>query len=197
MEEIFKELIQYIFVEYLKTLGWRKQGNNFRCVSNDGLGKIINFQKSRRNTSEKMVFYINYGVYMEPANNIANKAFREYDCQFRARTEYLSGEYSIDSRTDVAKLKEQILTAIKETMEFMERVCSKEDFVKMLLSGEAQKYTDFPVMHYDTCKVLCEMGYYREIYDIVKFKDGKYFNNLKREIEEHLINIKNFGDDRV
>ena len=39
-------------------------------------------------------------------------------------------------------------------------------------------------MHYHTCKLLADMGYYKEIYEYVKARDGQYFNSLTEEIEK-------------
>lgn len=72
-------------------------------------------------------------------------------------------------------------------MEFFDKVENKDAFVEMLLSGVAQQYAETPVMHYGTCKLLVDMGYYKEIYDIIKSCGGKYFENLKKEIEEKIV----------
>lgn len=52
----------------------------------------------------------------------------------------------------------------------------------MILSGEMQKYTGTPVMHDYTCKLLSDMGYYKEIYEFVKSRGGQYFESLSAEI---------------
>lgn len=38
-----------VFTEYYKPLGWKKQGANYRYIDESGLGKVINFQKSKWN----------------------------------------------------------------------------------------------------------------------------------------------------
>ena len=53
----------------------------------------------------------------------------------------------------------------------------------MILSGALQKETGTPIMHYYTCKLFSDMGYYEDIYDYVKEKGGPYFEMLTAEIE--------------
>ncbi len=72
-----------VFTEYYKPLGWKKQRANYRYIDESGLGKVINFQKSKWNNDGKIDFYINYGLYMEVGNDLVNKLFKEYECQFR------------------------------------------------------------------------------------------------------------------
>ena len=45
---------------------------------------------------------------------------------------------------------------------------------------------DIPIMHYETCKLLSDMGYYKEIYAYVKACGGPYFDSLAEEIKMKL-----------
>ena len=47
IQNIFKRMIDEIYIEYLKPNDWKKQGSNYRLFDDSGLGKIINFQKSK------------------------------------------------------------------------------------------------------------------------------------------------------
>jgi len=47
MQDIFKRLINEIFLLKFKPYGWKKQGSNFRYIDASGLGRVINFQKSK------------------------------------------------------------------------------------------------------------------------------------------------------
>lgn len=183
MNDYFKELLDQIHRELLKPKGWKKQGNNFRLVGGDGLGQIINFQKSRWNTAERCDFFINYGIYIEAGQTLANKVFKEYDCQLRRRAACPGGMFTINSG-DLSEVKRDAVNAIHSALAFFDFVGTKEHFVKMLLSGEAQGYSYTIVMHYHTCKLLCEMGYYREIGEIIKDKNSEYFEELKSEIDQ-------------
>lgn len=186
MRDALDELIAAIFADEFKPLKWKKQKGNFRFIGDDGLGRIINFQRSKWNSStqDTIEFYINYGLYIETNNTITNRTFKEYDCQFRNRTSFSKGHYRIDKQANIIGAKAQIMPAVKEAMEFFNIVPSKERFIQMLLKGDIQKYTDVPVMHYGTCKLLYEMGYGKEIYGIVKSAGGKYFDELAKLIEQ-------------
>lgn len=46
MENIFKDIMKSVYAE-LKPLGYKKDGQNFRLFQEDGLCKIINFQRDR------------------------------------------------------------------------------------------------------------------------------------------------------
>ena len=182
-QDKFNRMISEIFNEYYKPLGWKKQGSNYRRIDESGLGKIINFQKSRWNSDGKIDFFINYGLYMEVGNDLVNKSFKEYECQFRNRTELHNGIYHLNEDTDYEKVKKEVREALAEATNLFEKVDDKETFVSMILSGEMQKYTGTPVMHYYTCKLLSDMGYYEEIYEFVKSRGGLYFDSLSTEIE--------------
>lgn len=182
-QDIFNGLISEIFTANFKPLGWMKHGSNIRRVYEDGLGRIINFQKSKWNNDGNTDFFINYGLYMEVDNDFINKSFKEYECQFRSRTESYKGIYHLNANIDYDKVKNEVLEALVEATKLFEKVDSKETLVSMILSGEIQKYTETPVMHYHTCKLLSDMGYYEEIYEYVKSCGGQYFESLTAEIE--------------
>ena len=57
MQDIFKRLINEIFLLKFKPYGWKKQGSNFRYIDASGLGRVINFQKSKWNTADELEFY--------------------------------------------------------------------------------------------------------------------------------------------
>lgn len=183
VQEIFKRLINEIYTEYYKPMGWKKQGSNYRYFDESGLGRIINFQKSKWNNDTNIEFFINYGLYMEIGNIIENKSFKEYECQFRNRTAFHNGIYHLNENTNYEKMKGEILKALEEANDIFSKVDSKETFVSMILSGEMQKFSGIPIMHYYTCKLLSDMGYYKNIYEYVKARGGQYFNALTEEIE--------------
>ena len=80
IQNIFKRIVNEIYIEYFKPNGWKKQGLNYRLFDDSGLGRIITFQKSKWSDVTNIEFYINYGVYMEVGDCIANKSFKEYEC---------------------------------------------------------------------------------------------------------------------
>lgn len=168
MQDIFKRLINEIFLLKFKPYGWKKQGSNFRYIDASGLGRVINFQKSKWNTADELEFFINYGLYIEIDNQLVNKSFKEYECQFRARTGLDKGSFHLNSDTDFETLQRRVEQALDEAINQFDKVGNKEHYISMILSGELQKYTGTPIMNYYTCKLFSDMGYYEDIYDYVK-----------------------------
>lgn len=187
MKKMFNELLRYCHYSVLKPLGWKKEGSSFRQYSDDGLCKIINFQKSRWNCSQECEFFINMGIYIEATREIENKKFYEYECQLRARASSKGGIYKLNAKVDESSIQEQIVSIITdEVLVFLNNFESKDKFVKMLLSGEAQQYADMPVMHYHTCKLLCDMGFKKEMLVILKDSKSELFKELALEIQKEL-----------
>lgn len=183
VQDVFKKLINDIYIEYFKPIGWKKQGSNYRFFDDSGLGRIINFQKSKWNDVTNIEFFINYGMYMEVDDCIVNKSFKEYDCQFRNRTKLYNGIYSLNENTNYEELKSNILKALAEADALFNKIDSKQVFISKILNGALQKETGTLIMHYYTCKLLSDMGYYEEIYEYVKSRGGQYFDSLTEEIE--------------
>ena len=61
LDERYKELLRQVY-EILKPLGYKKEASNFRQIYKGGLGKILNFQKSKWNTNNEIQFVLNAGV---------------------------------------------------------------------------------------------------------------------------------------
>ena len=105
MENIFKDIMKSVYAE-LKPLGYKKDGQNFRLFQEDGLCKIINFQRDRWNTKESIAFTMNTGIYFEKDVSIQNKKFKEYECLIRNRL--LSDKWwHIDADADCDAVKER------------------------------------------------------------------------------------------
>ena len=90
MEKQFSALLSRLHKEVLKPLGFRKEGSNFRRFPGDGLGQIINFQRSSWNDGQECRFTINIGIYAEAGEEIQNMKFKEYECHLRTRTAGIS-----------------------------------------------------------------------------------------------------------
>ena len=116
MQDIFKRLINEIFLLKFKPYGWKKQGSNFRYIDASGLGRVINFQKSKWNTADELEFFINYGLYIEIDNQLVNKSFKEYECQFRARTGLDKGSFHLNSDTDFETLQRRVEQALDKAI---------------------------------------------------------------------------------
>lgn len=183
VQDIYIRLINEIYIEYFRPNGWKKQGSNYRYIDDSGLGKIINFQKSKWSDVDNIEFFINYRVYMEADSYIENKSFKEYNCQFRSRTKLHKGTYFLKENMNYETIKNEVLKALEEADTLFDKIEGKETFILMILSGALQKQTEIPIMNYDTCKLLSDLGYYENIYEYVKTRGGRYFNALTEEIE--------------
>lgn len=49
IQNIFKRIVNEIYIEYFKPNGWKKQGLNYRLFDDSGLGRIITLNYSWNN----------------------------------------------------------------------------------------------------------------------------------------------------
>lgn len=118
MDDRLKELLMKI-TQILHPLGYKKDGLNYRYFGDDGLCKIIHFQKNKYNTKHRLEFVINYGIYFEQGRTIKNRRFKEYHCIIRNRissTGNLSKKeetwWQINAQTNI----DQLLDSVREQM---------------------------------------------------------------------------------
>lgn len=185
MEEQFKELLKQIQL-LLKPLGYKKDGSNFRLFQEDGLGKIVNFQKSRYNDKESCSFTINVGIYFEKDSEI-DKKFKEYDCQIRQRSGCIKHGndtwWTITPQTDFEKLCMELEThVVNDVIPYLDNFISKEQVINLILDGNASKYAGTPVFHFYTARLLADMGYGDRVLPHIKNIKGKLFEKLVNEI---------------
>lgn len=115
----FDRIVKHGFHETLKPMGFKKKGNNFYSFRN-GIGHIINLQKSSFYSKEKIHFTINTGVFLPEFwtafYNYNNKPIPDYptepECILRRRIGQLRNEnglwYDITEDTDEDELIEQM-----------------------------------------------------------------------------------------
>lgn len=108
-QEIFKELLKDIFKTELKEKNWKKKGQNFLHMGEEGLCQRINFQKSRFNTKNKVTFYINFGVGFEEDERWIWKRARQPDMG-----------WIIDRKTIYSEIKSQIMSVMQEIIHDIE-----------------------------------------------------------------------------
>lgn len=190
MEEAWRELLTEVH-RLLKPLGWRKEGGNFRLLLPDGLGWIIQFQRDRYNTAEDISFTVNAGVYFEKNVPAANRRFREYDCQVRARPACLSPRYGRDTwwhlgeGADPTVLWEELRTfLLEDVLPFLDRFPTRERTVELILNGEAQAWTDMNILHLQTARLLADMGHGRQVLMLIEPIRNERFQALAVEIRE-------------
>lgn len=190
MKDQFKKIIKVVFEDLLKPLGYKKDGQNFRLIQEDGLGKIINFQLSLYNSAESSSFTVNTGIYFEKENVLENKKFKEYECLLRQRPACISKRYGkdtwweIEKDTDIELLLDEIKIFVQtDALKWLDRFCSKNDCIEQLLNGEAYKEDAMKRMNLSTAKVLVDMGYGERVLPHIREIEGEFFQALVNEIE--------------
>lgn len=195
----------------LKPLGYKKEGQNFRLFTPDGLGKIICFGKNRANTGDCLCFRLDIGVYFEKEPVIAERRFKEYDCQLRQlvkrrdsgslqkrgllnalrpksrREELLEDDgWVITVRTDPEALFASVRLGLACCLDWFGHFPDREAVIEMILTGKAQQYTWNNVLAYPTAKLLTGMGHGRRVYEQIRDTDPVHCRlvQLAREIRE-------------
>jgi len=112
----FDEVLKEVITPQLKSLGFKKSGNNFYRDLGD-IGQCFNVQQSRWNTADAKTFCFNIGlIHKEIYKDLSNCDFpkfpKEYDCQVSGRLGLLKFEkdewYELSSQTDLETLKATI-----------------------------------------------------------------------------------------
>ena len=152
MDKQFSCLLSRLHKEVLKPQGFRKEGGNFRRFSGDGLGQIINFQKSSWNSGEECRFTINIGVYAELGDEIQNVKFKEYECHLRTRINGISLRYRGDQWWSImpGRNMDELFGELKRLMEedvlpFLTKTSTHEGLIKQMQTGKFMIRRDMPV----------------------------------------------------
>ena len=142
LEARFKEMLSALHKAYLKPVGFKKTGSNFRLYQPDGLGKIINFQKSQFNGDGECAFTINMGIYFEKDLENPNLQFKEYECAIRTRVSGISPRYIRDQwwvlreNTCDAQLQKELETVLSEdVLPWLHGFSSIEETVRLRKAG--------------------------------------------------------------
>ena len=183
MEEKYKELLKNLYA-ILKPLGYRKEASDYRLFRPDGLARIVNIQRNKNNTAQCCMFTINIGVYFEKSDIISNCKFKEYDCQIRKRVKPEENEewWIIENDTDMEVLKENLQTVLGHIEKWFDNFISKEETIHRILDKSAETVSDTMIMSYPTAKLIAEMGYQMEVYELIK--DIKIINPKAKKLIE-------------
>jgi len=153
IEDKYKKLLQRVHEEILKPLGFKKEGQNFRQFTPDGLGKIINFWRYGKCgiRDRRLCFAIDTGIYLEAGPSISNRKFTKYDCQIRnvannpkPVTVFAYPEpqfWYIFKRTDMDSMFEGVKQALQESLDLFAQFESRQSTIDMILDGTAQQYS--------------------------------------------------------
>lgn len=131
------EWVKALFAKYCKPLGYKKEGINFRLIQSDGLGKVINFQRSHNNTAQCCSFTINAGIYFEKETVLEYPKFKEYQCLLRNRPRLsdLDPWWTIEEGKSV----DEVWAAVEKTfaqavLPWLAKYPAKSKTVKMIIA---------------------------------------------------------------
>ena len=208
-QEQFTELLKQAH-GVLKPLGFKKDGQNFRLFTPDGLGKIICFSKNRGNSRDYLLFRLDIGVYFEKTPEITEKKFKEYDCQLRQLVnrqdsgtlqkrglldllrprDFREGcedkEWLITAKTDPDALWASLRLGLDFCLDWFSHFPNREGAIRDILTGEAQQFVWNNILAYPTAKMFTDMGYGRQVYEKIKDTDPVHCRvvQLAQEIKE-------------
>lgn len=127
-----KKDLENILNELLKSIGYKKKGNNW-ILKNDEVTKIINLQKSKYSSR----FYINYGFILNslPIGNLSMHIFNGVGSQDKEENEWIKDnldfENNIPRDNRILALRKIIDIHIIKKIEFIN---SKEDIRTYLVN---------------------------------------------------------------
>ena len=118
--DIVNECASAVHEAVLKPIGYRKSGLNYVLASE--WTRIINIQLSRWNSADDVQFTLNFGVYIERLQQLAERpapsgTLREPDCIVRVRYGALTPSrldhwWKVNSQTDVSELIRDVTGAL-------------------------------------------------------------------------------------
>ena len=168
IEDKYKELLRRAYEEILKPLGFKKDGQNFRQITPDGLGKIVNFWRYGKVgiKGKRQCFGVDIGLYFEAGPTLSNRKFQKYDCQIRnvahnpkPVTVYMYPDpqfWYIFKRTDVDTLFDSLKQGLREALDWFAHFESRQSTIHMILDGSAQQYSLLNVTPYLISEILDE-----------------------------------------
>ena len=185
LKQEFNHIVKTIFQKYFKPIHYKKENANFRFIQEDGLGKIVNFQRSWCNMNNSCSFIINVGIYIEEETTIYEK-FKEPMAQIRERPGIW---WELNTTTDSSVILEKICQEIElYTLPFLSNFDIKEKAISAILSG---KYG----LNYDTADLMIRMGYGKELLPKLIGRPV-YYEKLLRPFQNE-ITIPIFEDTQI
>ncbi len=210
-ETKFTALLKQIY-SILKSLGYKKEGNNFRLFAPDGLGKVICVSRNRWNNLDYLLFSLDIGVYFEKESIIQKRRFKEIECQIRKvivrqdsgthqhapgngdwREDLEMRYWLITEQTDTEALFASVHLGLEACFDWFNLFPERKVTIEKMLSGEADRYSDYNVMHYRNAKLLADMGYARQVYERIKDTNPDYTyvvrlaQEIKKSLEEEML----------
>ena len=150
LDKVYREFLSRVHREILKPAGFKKEGGNFRICYDNGLCKIINFQRSMFNDQTECRFCINVGLYIQKDLEHPNLRFKPYDCCVEVRAAGMDPTYRTEhwwcifEGRDMEKLFAEVqATLTTSTLPWLSQFESRRDVIragqKGLLKGMISK----------------------------------------------------------
>jgi Domain of unknown function (DUF4304) len=149
LDPIFKQIVTAT-AQRLSQLGFKKNGNAFRLISESNVA-IIEFQKSRDNTSERLLFTVNVaivcGLLLDPERLTIQKS-HAYDGHLRDRIGTFLPDrqdkwWEINNTTDEDKLSIEVSDLICDmAVPYLLRYVDTSELLALWESGRAPGLTE-------------------------------------------------------
>lgn len=143
LDKAYREFLSRVHREILKPAGFKKEGGNFRLYHDNGLCKIINFQRSLYNDQAECRFAINLGLYIQKDPENPNLRFKEYECCVRYRAALLDPTYGRDhwwaifEGRDMEKLFAEVQSTLStSTLPWLNQFESRQDVIRAGQKGQ-------------------------------------------------------------
>ncbi|WP_240941298.1 DUF4304 domain-containing protein [Paenibacillus sp. HB172176] len=142
MQQRFNEWIKHDVKPLLAGYGFSKKGLCFSKSSGD-LIYLIQFQKSRGNSKERIRFYVNCGIYAAELARLQTRevleAPQEVDCHFRERMEELASfapdHFELEGDSNQDDLLATLLAGLKEVIQFYDTIPNARKIVDYYTAG--------------------------------------------------------------
>ncbi|WP_020617320.1 DUF4304 domain-containing protein [Paenibacillus daejeonensis] len=146
MQQTFNDLIKQDVKPFLLEHGFVRKGLNF-YRSTDALTYIINIQKSSGNTVDRVMFYVNCGIYSPELATIQGKTIQspptEVECHFRSRIESIAtsmpARFELTEDIDVEIIRQTLRDGLEEVIRFFEQMTNARSIVDY--------YRTLPALH--------------------------------------------------
>ena len=184
-KDLVNQLIKTVVKPAFKIAGFRTDGNTFIKEEN-GFVKIFNVQHSQFNSSLSAAFYLNAGLYFPLTygwryNWPLPSRVKESDCQFRFRTDNLTGRhrsYDVDEGTDGKQIEQVVKSELDAVIHWFTSIKELRDCI----SAQKQVHSPSQTCTYDVALTYAELGNSAEADEIFKvFMIQRISNPVERE----------------
>ena len=141
LDKTYREFLSRVHREILKPAGFKKEGGNFRLFYDNGLCKILSFQRSMYNDRAECRFCINMGLYIQKDLQNPNLRFKEYDCSVRQRAAILAYRndywWCIFEGRDMEKLYAEVQAMLtNSTLPWLAQFECRQDVIRAGQKGQ-------------------------------------------------------------